>query len=182
MSRVGKKPIPIPDKTKVEIKGRTISVSGPKGELSREMPADITAVVEDNTILVHRPSEQKRHRALHGLTRALVNNMVVGVTEGFKRELEIIGVGYRAEMKGKTLVMYLGYSHPIVLTPPESVTIEVLPKENKVIVTGIDKQMVGQVAAKIRSFRKPEPYKGKGVRYVGEYVRTKAGKTAASGA
>lgn len=182
MSRVGKKPIPIPDKTKVEINGRTIKVSGPKGELSQEMPADITAVVEDNTILIQRPSEQKQHRALHGLTRALINNMVVGVTEGFKRELEMIGVGYRAEMKGKTLVMYLGYSHPIVLTPPEGVTIEVLPKENKIIVTGIDKQMVGQAAAKIRSFRKPEPYKGKGVRYVGEYVRIKAGKTAASGA
>ncbi|MEW6412198.1 MAG: 50S ribosomal protein L6 [Candidatus Zixiibacteriota bacterium] len=179
MSRVGKNPIVIPDKTKVEIKDSSVTVTGPKGTLSREIHPDMTAVIEGKELLVSRPSDAKKHRALHGLTRALLNNMVVGVTKGYKRELEIIGVGYRAEMKGKILMMYLGYSHPIVFTPPDGVTITALPKENRVIVEGIDKELVGQCAAKIRSFRKPEPYKGKGVRYLGEYVRSKAGKTAA---
>ncbi|MBD3331637.1 50S ribosomal protein L6 [candidate division GN15 bacterium] len=178
MSRVGKLPIQIPDKTKVDIQGKTVTVTGPKGNLSCEIHKDISADVEDNTIVVSRPSDNKKHRALHGLTRALINNMVVGVNEGYKKELQIIGVGYRAEMKGNNLVAHLGYSHPIVMAPPEGVNIEVLPKENKIIVDGIDKQLVGQTAAKIRAFRKPEPYKGKGVRYVDEYVRTKAGKTA----
>ncbi|MEA2030651.1 MAG: 50S ribosomal protein L6 [candidate division Zixibacteria bacterium] len=178
MSRVGKLPIPIPDKAKVDIKGQKIDLSGPKGSLSMNMHPDISATVKDNEILVARPSDQKRHRALHGLTRALINNMMVGVTEGYKRELQIIGVGYRAEVKGHNLILNLGYSHPIVFTPPEGVTIEVLRKENKVILNGIDKQMVGQCAAKIRSLRKPEPYKGKGIRYVGEYVRSKVGKKA----
>lgn len=178
MSRVGKLPIQIPDKTKVDIQGKTVTVTGPKGNLSCEIHKDISADLEDNTIVVSRPSDNKKHRALHGLTRALINNMVVGVNEGYKKELQIIGVGYRAEMKGNNLVAHLGYSHPIVMAPPEGVNIEVLPKENKIIVDGIDKQLVGQTAAKIRAFRKPEPYKGKGVRYVDEYVRTKAGKTA----
>ncbi len=182
MSRVGKKPIPVPEKTKVAIDGQQVSVTGPKGEQAFEIPFGISAAMEDNTITVTRGTEQKRDRALHGLTRALINNMVVGVTEGFRRELVYIGVGYRAEMKGKNLVLYLGYSHPIVMTPPEGVEIEVLPKENKIIVSGINKQMVGQAAAKIRSFREPEPYKGKGIRYLGEHVRSKAGKAAASGA
>lgn len=178
MSRIGKAPIPVPDKTTVNIDGRQVTVTGPKGTLSMEVHPDMKANVVDNQIVVERPSDLKKHRALHGLTRALLNNMVVGVTDGFTRELEIIGVGYRTENRGSNLIMYLGYSHPIVMTPPEGVTIEAVPKENKVRVTGIDKQLVGQVAAKIRSFRKPEPYKGKGVRYAGEHVRTKAGKTA----
>ncbi len=178
MSRIGKNPIAIPDKTKVEIKDSSVTITGPKGTLSREIHPEMTAAIEENQLLVSRPSDAKRHRALHGLTRSLLNNMVVGVTEGYKRELEIIGVGYRAEVKGKILVLYLGYSHPIVFGPPDGVTIEVLPKENKVIIQGIDKELVGQCAAKIRSFRKPEPYKGKGVRYVGEHVRSKAGKKA----
>jgi large subunit ribosomal protein L6 len=178
MSRVGKNPIAIPDKTKVEIKDSLVTITGPRGTLSRDIHPEMRAAVEDNQIVVSRPSDAKRHRALHGLTRALLNNMVVGVTDGYKRELQIIGVGYRAEMKGKHLVMYLGYSHPVVFSPPDGVKIEALPKENKVVVEGIDKELVGQCAAKIRSFRRPEPYKGKGVRYVGEHVRTKAGKTA----
>jgi len=178
MSRVGKMPIPIPDKAKVDIKARMITVTGPKGTLNREIHADMSAAIEENQVIVSRPSEQKKHRALHGLTRALLNNMVIGVTEGYKKELELRGVGYRSELKGKVLVLHLGYSHPIVMRQPDGIDIEVLPKENKIIVTGVDKELVGQVAAKIRGFRKPEPYKGKGIRYVGEYVRTKAGKTA----
>ena len=178
MSRVGKNPIPIPDKAKVEIKDSMVTVTGPKGSLSREIHPDISASVEDNQLIVSRASDIKKHRALHGLTRALLNNMVVGVTDGFKRELQIIGVGYRAEMQGKNLILNLGYSHPIVLNPPDGVKIEAFPKENKISVEGIDKELVGQVAAKIRSFRKPEPYKGKGIRYMGEYVRSKDGKTA----
>jgi large subunit ribosomal protein L6 len=178
MSRVGKSPIPIPDKTKVDIKGKLVTVTGPKGTLAREIHPEITAALEDNQILVTRPSDNKTHRALHGLTRALLNNMVVGVTQGYTKELQMIGVGYRAELKGKVLMMYLGYSHPIVFQPPDGIKVEVVPKENRIIVDGIDKELVGQVAAKIRSLRKPEPYKGKGVRYVGEQVRSKAGKTA----
>ena len=178
MSRVGKAPIPIPDKTTVDIKGKLVSITGPKGSLEREIHPDMTAAVEDNQVVVTRSSDQKIHRSLHGLTRALLNNMVIGVSEGYKKELQMIGVGYRAELKGKALVMALGYSHPIVMVPPDGINVEVLPKENKIIVSGIDKELVGQVASKIRGFRKPEPYKGKGVRYVGEYVRSKAGKTA----
>ena len=178
MSRVGKSPIAIPDKAKVDISLPTVTVTGPRGTLSREIHPEMTAAIEDNQIIVNRPSDAKKHRALHGLTRALLNNMVVGVTEGYKIELEIIGVGYRAEERGKNLILYLGYSHPIVFTAPEGIKITSLPKENKVIVEGIDKELVGQCASKIRSFRKPEPYKGKGIRYVGEHVRSKAGKTA----
>ncbi len=178
MSRVGKIPIPIPEKVKVEINGDQVTVTGPKGSLKRDIHPEITVAIEDNTVMVKRSSDLKKHRALHGLTRALVNNMVVGVTEGFKRELEIVGVGYRSEMRGKTLVLHLGYSHPIVFSPPDEVSLSVMPKENKIEVTGIDKQLVGLIVSTIRSFRKPEPYKGKGIRYLGEYVRTKAGKTA----
>lgn len=178
MSRVGKKPIPIPEKVKVEISGNQVTVTGPKGSLKRDIHPEITVAIEDNTVTVKRSSDLKKHRALHGLTRALVNNMVVGVTEGFKRELVIIGVGYRAEMRGKILVLHLGYSHPIVFSPPDEVSLSVMPKENKIEVTGIDKQLVGLIVSTIRSFRKPEPYKGKGIRYLGEHVRTKAGKTA----
>ncbi|MCK4572777.1 MAG: 50S ribosomal protein L6 [candidate division Zixibacteria bacterium] len=178
MSRVGKKPIPIPEKAKVEITGQTVVVTGPKGKLSRDIHPEISAAVHENEVLVTRPSDTKRHAALHGLTRALINNMVVGVTDGFRIELKMVGVGYRAEMKSNNLVLNLGYSHPIVFGMPDEIKVEVLPKESKIIVNGIDKELVGQVAAKIRSFRKPEPYKGKGVRYVDEYVRSKAGKTA----
>lgn len=171
-------PIPIPDKTKVDVNAQMITVTGPKGTLSREIHADMSAAVVENQVIVTRPSDQKKHRALHGLTRSLLNNMVIGVSEGYKKELELRGVGYRAELKGKVLIIYVGYSHPIVMRPPDGIDVEVLPKENKIIVTGVDKELVGQVAAKIRGFRKPEPYKGKGIRYVGEYVRSKAGKTA----
>lgn len=178
MSRIGKMPVVIPDKATVDISGQDITVKGPKGALTLAVHPDIKTTLVDKQIVVERPTDLKKHRALHGLTRSLLNNMVIGVTQGYIRELEIIGVGYRAENRGKNLVMFLGYSHPVIMTPPDGVTIEAIPKENKVRVTGIDKQLVGQVAAKIRSFRKPEPYKGKGVRYSGEYVRTKAGKTA----
>jgi len=178
MSRVGKKPVPIPDKTKVEISGRHVKVTGPKGTLERDLHPDITAVVEGAEVICTRPSDNKKHRALHGLTRALINNMVVGCSEGFTRELQIVGVGYRAENKDMALVLSLGFSHPIVFLAPEGVDLQSLPKENKIIVSGIDKELVGLTADKIRSFRKPEPYKGKGIRYADEHVRTKAGKTA----
>lgn len=178
MSRVGKLPVPIPGKTKVEVSGQTVKVTGPKGNLSREVHPDIAVAVEGSEVLVTRSSDLKKHRALHGLTRALINNMVIGCTEGYTRELQIVGIGYRAEIKDKALVLYLGYSHPIALIPPDGVEISVVPKENRIIVTGIDKELVGLVASKVRSFRKPEPYKGKGIRYVDEHVRHKAGKTA----
>jgi large subunit ribosomal protein L6 len=178
MSRVGKKPIEIPKNAKVVIDGRNITVTGPKGSLIRTIHPDISASLSEGSLLVSRPSDLKKHRALHGLTRALLQNMVDGVTKGYTRELAIIGVGYRAELRASTLLLNLGYSHPIVFTPPEGIKLTVEPKENKIRIEGIDKELVGQVAAKIRSFRKPEPYKGKGVRYVGEQVRTKAGKTA----
>jgi len=178
MSRVGKKPIPIPDKVKVDINGSNVTVTGPKGSLARAIPLEITAAIEDNTVVVTRSSDLKKCRALHGLTRALINNMVIGVTEGFKRQLVLVGVGYRAEMRGKNLVLYLGYSHPTVFSPPDDISLSVIPKENKIEVTGINNELVGLVASIIRSFRKPEPYKGKGIRYIGEKVRSKAGKAA----
>lgn len=178
MSRVGKKPIPIPDKTKVEISGQHVKVTGPKGTLEREINPEISATVENNEVVVTRSSDLKKHRALHGLVRSLINNMVEGVTNGYEIKLEYIGVGYKAEMKGKYMQMAMGFSHPILVFPPEGIEIDVPAKENKIIVRGIDKELVGQMAAKIRSFRPPEPYKGKGIRYVGEYVRSKAGKTA----
>jgi large subunit ribosomal protein L6 len=175
---VGKKPIVIPSQVKVDIQGRNLTVTGPKGSLTRAIHPDIKAEIQDNAIVVSRPTDQKKHRALHGLTRALIANMVTGVSDGYSRELQIIGVGYRAEMKAKNLVLHLGYSHPIVFAPPDEVDLSVQPKENKIAVTGVDKELVGLVASKIRSFRKPEPYKGKGIRYVGEYVRSKTGKAA----
>ncbi len=178
MSRVGKSPIPIPDKTKVDIDDRMVTVTGPKGTLSRTIHKAVAASVEANEVLVTRHTDQIQHRALHGLTRALINNMVIGVSEGYRRVLEIRGVGYRAEMQGDRLILSLGFSHPVIVVPPESIKLSVLAKENKVVVEGIDKELVGEMAAKIRSFRKPEPYKGKGIRYEGEHVRSKAGKTA----
>ncbi len=182
MSRVGKAPIPIPDKVTVTIDGQQVTVKGPKGELTREIHSAVSAAVEGSELLVTRHTDQKKHRALHGLTRALLNNMVVGVTDGYKRVLEIVGVGYKAEVKGKILVLNLGHSHPIVVSPPDGISLEAPPKSHQIVVEGIDKQLVGEVAAKIRGFRKPEPYKGKGIRYQGEHVRSKAGKAAASAA
>jgi large subunit ribosomal protein L6 len=179
VSRVGKKPIPITSGVKVKQSGQTVTIVGPKGELSAEVHPKIGVEVKENTIRVSRGSDQKEHRALHGLWRALLANMIRGVTDGYTRKLELVGVGYRAEMKGKKLQLMLGYSHPIVFGPPEGIKIET-PTQNNITVSGIDRQLVGQVAAKIRSFRPPEPYKGKGVKYEGEYIRRKAGKAAAA--
>jgi len=178
MSRIGKQPISIPDKVKFEIVENRVTVTGPKGTIEFEHHRKMRVTMEDSTVNILRPDDSKTSRALHGLTRALINNMVVGVTSGFKKSLEIIGVGYRAELKGSNLQLALGFSHPIILVPPPGISIEV-EGTNKIHVSGIDKQLVGEVAAKIRSFRRPEPYKGKGIRYEGEHVRRKAGKTAA---
>jgi len=177
MSRVGKNPIPVPSGVTVDLKGSHIKVKGPKGELERTLHQDMIVEVGAEVVTVKRPSESKPHKSLHGLTRSLINNMVEGVSSGFKRDLEIEGVEYRAEMKGKTLVMALGYSHPVRYEPAEGVEIEV-PDPKKITVLGIDKQKVGQAAAEIRAFRPPEPYKGKGIRYAGEQIRRKAGKAA----
>jgi large subunit ribosomal protein L6 len=174
MSRVGKKPIPIPDKVTVSIKGRHLEVEGPKGKLEIDIDPVITVKIEDNEIIVTRPNDARRNRALHGLTRALIANMTQGVSVGFEKKLEMQGVGYRAAAQGKALNFQLGYSHPILFEPPPGIELSV--DRNIVTVSGIDKQAVGQVAAQIRGLRKPEPYKGKGIRYVGEYVRRKAGK------
>ena len=176
MSRIGKAPINIPNGVEVSIAGRTVTVKGPKGTLSRDIPGDIVVRKEDNTLLVERPNDERTNRSLHGLSRTLVNNMVVGVTEGFAKELEIVGVGYRAEAQGQNLRLALGFSHPVIVPAPEGISFEI-PAQTRVIVKGIDKELVGQVAANIRSIRKPEPYKGKGVRYADERVLRKAGKT-----
>ena len=176
MSRIGRKPVEVPKGVEVKQSAGVLSVKGPKGQLTLDVHPDMTVVVEDD-IRVERPSDQKEHRALHGLTRALVANMVTGVTDGFSKTLEIIGVGYRAETKGKGLTLHLGFSHTIDYQPVEGVTLE-CPNQTTSVVSGMDKQKVGQAAAEIRSFRPPEPYKGKGVRYQGEHVRRKAGKTA----
>jgi len=178
MSKIGKMPVKIPKGVTVKLDGSKIDVSGPNGKLNRVLHDEIQVKVEEDSVIVTRPSDQKFHRSLHGLTRALIQNMVTGVSEGYKIELEMIGVGYRAEMKGKLLELNLGFSHPIVLRAPDEIKLEVFPKESKIVVTGDDKQLVGQTAAQIRSFRPPEPYKGKGVRYVGEKIRRKAGKAA----
>ncbi len=177
MSRIGKKPIPIPDGVKVSLDGSALTVTGPLGELSRELHPDMTVKIEDGVINVERPSDRQQHRSLHGLTRSLVANMVEGVHVGFSKKLEIIGVGFRAALKGKNLYLLLGFSHPILVFPPPGITIEV-PEQTSIIVKGPNKEMVGEIAAKIRSYRPPEPYKGKGIRYQGEYVRRKAGKAA----
>jgi large subunit ribosomal protein L6 len=181
MSRIGRLPIPVPTGVDVTIDGRTVTVKGPKGSLSRSLHPDITVSREDATIVVTRPTEQKLHKQLHGLTRTLVNNMVVGVTDGYRKGLEITGVGYRAALSGRKLQLNLGYSHQIEIDPPEGITFEV-ENPTRLAVVGIDKELVGQIAAKVRSSRKPEPYKGKGVRYAGEYIRRKAGKAGKIGA
>jgi large subunit ribosomal protein L6 len=175
MSRIGRLPITVPSGVDVTIDGRNVTVKGPKGTLSRTLHPDMTVSREDGTLVVTRPTEQKTHKQLHGLTRTLVSNMVVGVTDGYRKGLEITGVGYRAALNGRKLQLNLGYSHQIEIDPPEGITFEV-ENPTRLAVVGIDKELVGQVAAKVRSTRKPEPYKGKGVRYAGEYIRRKAGK------
>lgn len=175
MSRIGKKPVEIPKGVNITIQDRTIAVKGPKGELKWDYPADMNVQVADNQIVVTRPSDNHSHRALHGLTRVMIANMVEGVSQGFSRALEIEGVGYSAEMKGKSLQINVGLSHAVLITPPDGVTLEI-PKNLNILVKGIDKQKVGQIAAKIRSIKPPEPYKGKGIHYLGEYIRRKAGK------
>ena len=176
MSRIGRSPIDVPGGVTVTLDDRTVEVTGPKGTLRREIPGDISVRQEGSTLLVERPDDERLNRSLHGLTRSLVNNMVVGVTTGFRKELEIVGVGYRAEAQGPTaLRLALGYSHPVIVAAPDGVAFEV-PAPTRIVVTGIDKEVVGQTAANIRAIRKPEPYKGKGVRYAGEKVLRKAGK------
>jgi large subunit ribosomal protein L6 len=175
MSRIGRLPIAVPSGVDVTIDGRRLTVKGPKGSLSRELHPDITVSREDDKLVVTRPTEQKTHKQLHGLTRTLVNNMVVGVTDGYRKGLEITGVGYRAAKVGEKLQLNLGYSHPIEIDPPSGISFE-LENPTRLAVVGIDKELVGQVAAQVRSTRKPEPYKGKGVKYAGEYIRRKAGK------
>ena len=176
MSRIGRSPIQVPSGVEVDVTDRRVRVKGPQGTLERDIPGDITLRQEDSTLIVERPNDERQNRALHGLTRSLVNNMVVGVASGFSKELEIVGVGYRAAAAGPTkLDLALGFSHPVNITAPDGITFEV-PSPNRIVVSGIDKETVGQVAADIRAWRKPEPYKGKGVRYLGEHVQRKAGK------
>jgi large subunit ribosomal protein L6 len=176
MSRIGRKPITIPAGVEVKVDSdNTITVKGPKGTLTKTMHADMQIAVEGSEIIVTRPDDEKEHRALHGLTRTLIANMVEGVTNGYSKELEIRGVGYRAQLQGKTLNMNLGFSHPVIIEPVDGITIEV-PAQNKVVISGIDKQLVGHFAANVRFKRPPEPYKGAGIRYVDEVVKHKEGK------
>ncbi|MBU2603727.1 MAG: 50S ribosomal protein L6 [Actinobacteria bacterium] len=177
MSRIGREPIPVPAGVVVKVDGARVVVKGPKGEVSRDVSSAMTVTITDGVILVTRPSDAATHRALHGLTRALIANMVTGITTGFEKRLDIVGVGYRAALKGSDLEIQVGYSHPVVVTAPANIEFEV-PAPTQIVVKGIDKQQVGQVAADIRAIRKPEPYKGKGIRYKGEVVRRKVGKRA----
>jgi len=176
MSRIGKAPVSLPSGVKIDIKNNQVTVGGPKGELTRTFSPDMAIAVEDNQIVITRPSDQKHHKAIHGLTRALINNMVVGVSKGFTRELVIEGVGYRAAMEGKNLVLNVGYSHPVVFEPVGKLSFDVDKSGRALSVSGIDKQLVGEFAARIRRTRPPEPYKGKGISYQGEIIRRKAGK------
>jgi large subunit ribosomal protein L6 len=176
MSRIGNMPIELPSGVKVDINGSDVTVSGTKGKLVQRFHNDILVRKEDSTLYVERPSDSRQHRSLHGLTRALLNNMVIGVSDGYRRKLEIVGVGYRAELKGKNLVLNVGYSHQVEVLPPDNLSFEVEDRGKTIFVTGIDKQVVGEICAQIRKVRPPEPYKGKGIRYEGEYVRRKAGK------
>lgn len=176
MSRIGKAPVAVPANVTVSIDGQTVEVKGPKGTLSQVIPAPITAVQEGNEILVQRPDDNRKNRSLHGLSRSLINNMVVGVTEGYTQKMEIFGVGYRVQAKGKNLEFALGYSHPVLIEAPEGITFAV-DGNTKFSVAGIDKQQVGQISANIRRLRKDDPYKGKGIRYEGEQIRRKVGKT-----
>ncbi|GMB01908.1 50S ribosomal protein L6 [Pelosinus sp. IPA-1] len=181
MSRIGRMPIAIPAGVTVTIgEGNLVSVKGPKGELTRAIHKDMILELEDNTLVVKRPSDEKQHRSLHGLTRTLLSNMVTGVTQGFTKTLEIVGVGYRAAKVGNKVALTLGFSHPLEVEPPTGMSLEV-PAPNKIVVSGINKEDVGALAAKIRKYRQPEPYKGKGVRYEGEVVRRKVGKAGGKG-
>ena len=180
MSRIGRMPIVVPAGVEVKIDGQNIEVKGPKGTLTQTVHSDMAISMEGNEIIVTRPSDNKEHRALHGLTRSLVANMVEGVSNGYKKELEINGIGYRAAMEGSTLVMNIGYSHKVVMSQPEGIKIEV-PAPNKIVISGPDKQKVGQFAAEVREKRPPEPYKGKGIKYVDEYIRRKEGKAGKGG-
>jgi large subunit ribosomal protein L6 len=181
MSRIGKAPIDIPSGVEITVdKSNIVKVKGPKGELVQQINSDLSVAIEDSSLVVSRPTEQKRHKSMHGLYRSLINNMVEGVTNGFTKELELVGVGYRAGNTGQLLELSVGYSHPIFFAIPDEVKVETKMEKGKnpiVILQSIDKQLLGQVAAKIRAFRKPEPYKGKGIKFVGEVLRRKAGKT-----
>ncbi|PRR83534.1 50S ribosomal protein L6 [Clostridium vincentii] len=177
MSRIGRLPIAIPTGVTVTVSAdKVVTVKGPKGELIKAMHEDINIAVENNEVVVTRPSDKKEHKALHGLVRALINNMIIGTTEGYQKTLELVGVGYRAQLQGNKMVMNLGFSHPVEIQALDGITFEI-PVPTKVIIKGIDKQMVGAQAADIRRWRKPEPYKGKGIKYEGEYIRRKEGKT-----
>ncbi|EAX47590.1 ribosomal protein L6 [Thermosinus carboxydivorans Nor1] len=180
MSRIGRMPIAIPEGVTVKVDGNVVSVKGPKGELSRVVHKDMMVEVADGKVVVKRPSDEKEHKALHGLTRTLIANMVMGVSKGFSKTLEIAGVGYRAAKAGNKLSLTLGFSHPVEVVPPAGITIDV-PAPNKIVVSGIDKEAVGALAAKIRSYREPEPYKGKGIKYEGEVIRRKMGKAGGKG-
>ena len=177
MSRIGRQPISLPEGVIVSIETELVRVNGPKGELSERVNGDLKVAQEEGSVVVSRPTDRGEHRALHGLTRSLINNMVVGVTEGYEKRLEIQGVGYRAQLKGKNLELALGYSHPVPIEAPDGIEFDV-PSQTEVVIRGIDKQLVGEIAARIRRSRPPEPYKGKGIRYVGEHVRRKVGKRA----
>lgn len=177
MSRTGKKPIPIPSGVKVDINEKQVTISGPKGELKRKIHPSLTVELDQDKLVVKRPSDSKFHKSLHGVTRSMIANMVIGVTSEYQKSLEIQGIGYKAELQGKKLNLVLGYSHPILFSPPPGLNIQ-LEGTNRIKVSGVDKELVGLVAAKIRSYRPPEPYKQKGIRYQGEIVRKKAGKTA----
>ena len=181
MSRIGRAPIEIPAGVTVTVgEDNLVKVKGPKGELSRQISPEMKVTIDNGVLTVERPSDDKMHRSLHGLSRTLINNMVVGVTEGYQKNLEIAGVGYRAQKQGKNLNLSLGFSHPVVVEPPEGITFDV-PSATSITVSGIDKEVVGQIAAEIRSFREPEPYKGKGIKYAGEHIRRKEGKAGAKG-
>lgn len=180
MSRIGRKPVALPQGVQIEVDGNVVKVKGPKGELTQNVHPDMKINVTDNQVTVERPSDEKEHRALHGLTRSLIANMVQGVTVGYTKGLDIVGVGYRAAKQGNNLVLTIGYSHPVEIKPLNGIEFEV-PAPNKIIVKGIDKQVVGQMAAEIRAVREPEPYKGKGIKYENEIIRRKAGKAGKAG-
>lgn len=181
MSRIGKKPVRVPAGVKIEINNSIIAVTGPKGKLEQKIHPTMKVMLKENELLVSRPSDAKLYRAIHGTTRAIIANMVKGVTEGFERTLQIQGIGYRAAVSGKKIILQLGFSHPVEFPFPDEIDISVVPKKNQIVVKGINKQIVGEISSNIRALRKPEPYKGKGIRYLGEHVRRKAGKAAGVG-